>query len=177
MGLMDLRVRVTSAAMLTDNRKELRATLRKAGGEVLAAAKAKIRKGGSGRTYRGSGGGTAGGARQYLRGKFAASAPGQPPASVTGTLKRSGRVRPFKSGDGVAVRFNAFYAAMLEGGARGGGPGKRFRARRGKPGLARVLRPRPFLSTAMAERRASIDRRVKAAVEQGTQFVRIKPTP
>ena len=73
MGLMDLRVRVTSAAMLTDNRKELRATLRKAGGEVLAAAKAKIRKGGSGRTYRGSGGGTAGGARQYLRGNSGAA--------------------------------------------------------------------------------------------------------
>ena len=175
MGVINLSVRVTAAAMLTNNKKALRSTLRRAGAEVLAVAKAKIKKGGGGRTYRG-GGGTAGGFRgPYRPGKVTASAPGQPPGSVTGTLKRSGKVRPFKSGEGVAVRFSAFYAVMLEGGAHGGGPGRKFRTRRGAPGSQRVLVKRPFLSTAMDERRGSIDRRVRAAVDEDIQFVRVKP--
>ena len=185
-----MRITVTSAAMLTNERKTLRSTLRKAGAEVLAVAKAKIKKGGGGRTYRG-GGGTSGGFRgQYLRGRFTASAAGSPPGNVSGTLKRSGKVRPFKSGEGVVVRFSAFYARYLEDGAKGGGnTGKNNKAglainpRTGKlkraRGVytARVLekRPRPFLSTALNERRGSIDRRVKAAVDQDIQFVRVKP--
>jgi hypothetical protein len=178
-----LNVSVSSAAMLQNNRKMLRSTMRRAGAEVLAVAKAKITKGGGGAIYRG-GGGTSGGFRSYLRGRFQASSPGAAPASITGTLRKSGKVRPFKSGEGVAVRFSAFYAKILEGGAKGGGnphgttainkrTGKHKRAR----GVftARVLKPRPFLSAAMDQRRSSIDKRVRDAVTRDIQFVRVKP--
>lgn len=131
------------------DKKPAKRVFRKAGAEILAAARAKVRgKAGGGRKYSLTAGGT-----------YRASAPGQPPATRTGTLRGSGKVGIYPSGNGFAVRFRAFYAPMLEGGARG--PGKR------------VLDPRPFLSAAFEERADSIATRIQAALVDGVEFRRI----
>ena len=150
------------------DKKALRKTFRQTGAEIAALAKRKIRQSGTG-----------------LR--RPRSLPGGPPASLTGTLIRSIRVIAFKSGEGVAVRATAFYAVMLEGGAQGGegsnsGRGKknayqkrgRVRSRVSVVGR-RVLLPRPFLSTALDEREASLGKRVQDAITVGVAFKRIKP--
>jgi hypothetical protein len=163
-----LQVRVTSSGLIYNTKKSLRATMRRAGAEVKAAAVRKLRKSvGGGRVYylRGSSGG---------RGRYTASAPGQPPTSITGRLAKSIKVYPFKSGEGVAIRDTQFYALFLEEGAKGGGGKKRNRNRRGKPSSVRQLLSRPFLTAALQEREASIGRRIYSAVVQDIAFKRQK---
>ena len=162
--MIRLDVRVTSAGLVVNQKKKLRATMRKAGAEVASVAKSMIRNSArSGRTYRGS------------SGSYTASSPGQPPANLSGTLVRSIAVRPFKSGEGVAVRARVFYALFLEKGAKGGGGrSKRSRNRRGAPVTARVLLARPFLETALESRASSISSRIRAAIVDDVQFVRIR---
>ncbi len=161
--MIRLDVRVTSAGLVVNQKKKLRATMRKAGAEVASVAKSMIRNSArSGRTYRGS------------SGSYTASSPGQPPANLSGTLVRSIAVRPFKSGEGVAVRARIFYALFLEKGAKGGGKSKRSRNRRGAPVTARVLLARPFLETALDSRASSISNRIRAAIVDDVQFVRIR---
>ncbi len=151
---------------------------------VARGARNRIRSSeGSGRTYYGSGGSSQyrGG---YKHGVYAASAPGQAPVNVTGTLESSLKVRMFPSGEGAAVRDAAFYALMLETGARGGGnpgtrmpinpkTGKRKRAR--GVHTKRVLEPRPFLSAELAEQQQSIDTRLRAAVTEGLSWKQTAP--
>lgn len=162
------------------DKKMLRATMRAVGAEVAGVARGLIRKSaGSGRLYRGR----------------RSSAPGEPPVSLSGTLARSIKVTPYKSGEGVSIRDTAFYALFLQAGARGGGGdtknrgnilpagqiGRRGRILRGKNRLkasavskTRVLLPRPFLTTALLSREASIAQRVAAAINQGVKFQRVK---
>ena len=157
------------------NKKHLRAVMRAAGAEIARVTRTMLRNSGSGRVYRGTGGGSSAKFRGgYRRGSFQASAPGQAPAKVTGTLAKSIRVRPFKSGEGVAIRDTAFYAVMLEGGAKGGGPGRRFRNKRGGAGSARVLEARPFLTAALGSRQASIAGRIQASIADDMAFVKVK---
>ncbi len=157
-------------------KKQLRATMRSAGAEVAATARRLVRKAvGAGRLYRGPGGSAAAYRGGYKAGPHQASAPGQAPASITGTLANSIIVKPFKSGEGVAIRDTAFYAKFLEAGAVGGsGSGragvKGKRNKRGLPSSARVLLPRPFLSMALEQCEPSIALRVAAAINQGVKF-------
>lgn len=164
-----MRIRVDTGYLLTLDKKAAKQTYRRAAAEILATARQKIRKGGgTGRRYYLGGGG------QYV-----ASAPGQSPVSLTGALRRSGKASAFKSGTGFAVRFSAFYAVMLEEGARGGagtrlGKSGSVRNRRGVAAGSRVLEPRPFLTSALEERAASIEGRIKDAIMNGIEFRRQK---
>lgn len=142
------------------DKRLLRTTMRAAGAEVAATARALIRAG--------------------IKSRI--STPGQPPISRTGVLARSIVVRPFKSGEGVSIRDTAFYALFLENGARGGvGSGKKGvkgkRNKRGRVVGIRILKPHPFLSTALEQREASIAQRVAASINQGMKFQRIRARP
>ncbi|WP_424139896.1 HK97 gp10 family phage protein [Roseomonas chloroacetimidivorans] len=159
------------------SKKNLRKTLRQAGNEVAKAARALIRSSaGTGRTYYGTGGSS-----QYRGGyksmRYQASAPGEAPVNVTGTLARSIKVRPFKSGEGVAVRDTAFYALFLQAGASGGGRmvrgGKRVR---GKAGAAtgRDLQPRQFLTKALDQVESGLRGRIEASLRDDVAMVRVK---
>ena len=161
----------TPRSALALDKKELRKTMRRAGQEVAAAAKALMRASGGGRASYKPGKG----------GRYGASAAGQAPAVATGQLLRSLKVRPFKSGLGVTVRASEFYALFLEAGAQGGGGrkggrnlyNKRTRQRLQLVGR-RVVAPRPFLSAALEGRRGSLDSRIKAALDRGVAFKRVK---
>jgi hypothetical protein len=172
-----LRVTVPAVALVYD-KKILKQTLRVAGNEVAAATKQLIRKSaGGGKVYYGSGG-SSGYRGGYKRGRYTASGPGQAPVSVTGTLLKSIKVRPFKSGEGVAVREGAFYALFLSAGAVGGvGSGKAgVKGRRNKRGVvgSRVLKPRPSLATALAARQGALTGRIEAAAVAGIRMQRAK---
>jgi hypothetical protein len=172
-----LRVTIPSVVLAYD-KKLLKQTLRVAGNEVAAQTRRLIRaSAGGGRVYYGSGG-SSGYRGGYRSGRYAASSPGQAPVSVTGTLLKSIKVRPFASGEGVAIREGAFYALFLAAGARGGiGSGKAGvkgqRNKRSRVG-ARVLAPRPSLSTALAMREASLGNRIAAAAVAGVRMQRSK---
>lgn len=170
-----IKIEFSGTPILAFEKKRLKALMRSAGTEIAALARALIRRSArGGRVYRGSGGNKY---RPYRPGRYSASAPGEAPANVTGTLARSIKVRPFKSGEGVAIRDTMFYALFLERGARGGGRKRSAGQRvRGKSGTAtdRVLLPRPFLSTALERRQSSIGERLKAAVLDGIEFRRMK---
>lgn len=160
--------------LLTYDKKNLKSLMRKAGAEIAALARALIRRSvGGGRVYRGSGGSKY---RPYKAGSYSASSPGQPPVSVTGTLAGSIIARPFKTGDGVAIRDTMFYALFLEKGARGGGPGRRNKRTKGSiiANGRRVLEPRPFLTEALDQRSSSLESRIKDAVLKDIEFKRQK---
>jgi len=172
-----IRIRVQSAHIVY-GKKRLRSTMRQAGAEIAAVARAMIRRSsGGGRTYRGPGGSAGKYRGGYLKGSHTASAAGQPPSSITGTLARSIRVRPFRSGDGVAIRDSAFYALFLEHGAKGGGRIRRGGASvRGQGGIgkSRVLEARPFLSAALDARKGSLGPRIQASLQQDLKLVRVR---
>ena len=115
-----LKVTVPVVALVYD-KKVLKQTLRVAGNEVAAGTRRLIRSSaGGGKVYYGTGGGRSAAKRGgYHKVRYTASAPGQAPVSLTGTLLRSVKVRPFKSGEGVAIREGVFYAVMLQAGAQG----------------------------------------------------------
>lgn len=163
--MIKLEVQVSSAGLIVNEKKQLKKLMRQAGAEVASVARALIRRSeGGGRTY-------------YRDGKkYQASAPGAAPGSVSGALLRGIKVRPFKSGEGVAIRDTEFYALMLEGGAKGGGRkgGKKARNRRGVAQTSRVLMPRPFLSAALAQRQASLGLRIRNAIMSDIAFKRVK---
>lgn len=163
------------------DKKHLRSVLRAAGAEIASVARALIR--------RSSGGGRFYNYKGHRGARYQASAPGQPPVSISGVLAKSIKVRPFKSGEGVAVRDAAFYAKFLEIGAKGGGGNARGsnilpagvggrsqnRMKASAISKSRVLAPRPFLSAALDQRRASITTRIEAAIAEGVKFQRVKP--
>lgn len=181
-----IRLQVTVGAgklMLEKTRRK--AILRAAGREVVSVAKRLASHGGSGRVYYGPGGSAARYRGGYSPGRYQASAPGQPPARITGTLTRSFTVWPDRDGEKVTIKDTAFYARFLEAGARGGKPsgrkgvrGKRnLRNRRGE--LVRVigqreLATRPFLTAALDQRASSLGERIQTAFVQDIKFVRQK---
>jgi hypothetical protein len=174
---VSIRIKVPTVALQWD-KKYLRQTFRRAGAEVAAVARRLITSAtGDGTKYGGPGGSAAKYRGGYKRGGYQASSPGAAPVSVTGTLAKSIKVLPFKSGEGVAVRDRAFYALFLEKGAKGGGRIQRGGKRvcgKGGIGQSRVLLPRPFLDTALDQRQASIAARIKAAVLDGIEFRKLK---
>jgi len=166
-----LSITIDKGAFHLDKR-QTRALMRQVGNEIAAVTRSMIRSSvGGGRVYRLSAGKS-----------YTASAPGQPPANRTGGLAGSVVVRPFKSGDGVAVRETAFYALFLATGAQGGiGSGRKgMRGRRNprqrgvRVGISgtRVLLPRPSLTLALEQREESISARVRASIMDGIKFKR-----
>ena len=159
-----IKVQTSGIPVLTFDKRALKKVLATAGREVAAQAKSYIKPGdGDGRKYP----------------HHQASAPGESPRSLTGNLRKSIVVRPFKSGEGVAIRDKAHYAASIEHGATGGGSNgrgvtKRDRKvnRRHPKNQTRRLAPRPFLVKAMEAKRASIERRLSDAVTKGFAFAR-----
>lgn len=124
---------------------------------------------------------TTGSGRVYRGGRYRASAPGDPPVMLTGRLRGSLTVYPYKNGEGFAVRERQFYSVFLEGGAKGGGnPGKnvgrgpRRRERVRRRYTRRVLAPRPHLDRVMAEAAPEIDRRIKKALDEGLKWRQTK---
>jgi hypothetical protein len=177
-GSVSLSIHVPQYVIVFE-KKRLKAVLRRAGAEVASIARSKIKNAaGGGVMYRGPGGSAAKYRGGYIPGAYQASSPNQAPVSVTGTLARSIKVRPFQSGEGVAIRDGMFYALFLEKGAKGGGRKSRGGVRvRGKGGIGtvRVLQPRPFLTTALESRQNSIASRIQEAVLQDIKFRRLKP--
>jgi hypothetical protein len=163
-----------AGGQLEYEKKKLKAVMRAAGNEVAADARSLLRSSvGSGRTYRGGGGSKY---RPYRKGAYQASAPGQPPVRVTGTLAGGIVVLPFRSGEGVAIRNRVYYDKFLEFGAVGGRPGKRnIRRDKGRTLVravgSRVLLPRPSLTVALANRAASIETRIAASIADDIKFV------
>jgi len=166
--VIKLQIKVSSG-VLVNEKKRLKSTLRSAGTEVAAAARAKLkRSAGNGRKY--YVGGSSGG-----QGAYRASAPGTPPATITGQLARSIKPHMFKNGQGVAIRASQFYAKFLEAGAKGGGGRKGSRnSKSGKTFTQRVLLPRPFLTAVLDERANSIGRRMDDAIKADVKFQKEK---
>jgi len=164
-----VNIRADNRYVLVWEKKDARQTFRRAGAELLGASRKKIARGkGGGRTYYLTGGG-----------KYQASAPGQPPASRSGVLRRSGKVFVFRSGTGFAVRYGGagWYSNVLEHGARGGagsrhGKASALRGTRKAPVGSRSMEARPFLSEAWEEQGRSIESRVQDAIIRGIEFRR-----
>jgi len=174
-----LKLTITHWGDVALDKRQVRALMRAAGNSIRTETARLINKSsGSGRLYRGMGGGKyRGGYRPGLG--YRASAPGAPPVRVTGTLRGSLKTYVYPSGEGFAVRERKFYALFLEAGAQGGGPG-------GGPGGAtrgaggsrrqsdRVLKPRPSLDAVMARAAADLDARVGRAMIDGMTWKQTK---
>jgi hypothetical protein len=178
-------MRITSWAEVALDKRRLKALMRSAGTDIASRTRRMISKTtGTGRAYRGGGGSAYRG--NYRPGGYRASAPGQPPVSVSATLRGSIKVYPYKNGEGFAVRERAFYALFLEAGARGGGnpyggrgrpsaAGVRSRKHRGRGRyMTRVLAPRPHLDRVMAEQEPQLEKRVRTALGQGVTWRQTK---
>jgi hypothetical protein len=158
--MIRLTIGIPVGAALTINPREKKRALRAAGNQVARLTRRKLALAGTG----------------AKRGSHVASAPGQPPAKLTGALARSIGVKVFRSGDGVAIRARRFYALFLEAGARGGiGSGKagvkgKRNTRRAVVGT-REVEPRPFLSAAMDELSGdALGERLRDAIVRGIEF-------
>lgn len=158
-------------AVLVYEKKKLKAIIRGAVGEIAADTRKRLKaKAGQGRVYRGSGGSQY---RAYKAGRYTASAPGQSPVNVTGTLLRSVKPSVFKSGQGGRIS-EAYYGLFLEAGAEGGAAGAKKRRKGAKPTSARLLLPRPALSAALDAKEASIADRIRQSIVQDIAFRRMK---
>jgi hypothetical protein len=178
----DLKLTVTSWGHVVLDKREQKKVMRSAGNAVKAKTAALVNKvSGSGRVYYGGGGTSKGYRGGYVTGSYRASAAGDAPVRVSGTLATTIKNYVFKSGDGFAVRERAFYALMLETGAQGGRPGRRNtykggkgRRRRVAVSSGRVLAPRPSLDAVMAAEAPDINRRIEAALYQGLTWKQTK---
>jgi hypothetical protein len=179
--MSQLKLAITSWGAVALDKKELRALMRSAGNDIKTKTTRLInRSTGSGRTYRGGGGSAYRG--NYRPGAYRASAPGEPPVRISGTLRSSLRTYVYPEGTGFAVRERAFYALFLEAGARGGGnPGggarQRVLARRHRARsvfTSRVLLPRPHLDRVMEQEEANLERRVRKAFDDGLTWRQTK---
>jgi hypothetical protein len=184
--LSALKLQITSWGEVELDKRGLKALMRGAGNEIAAKTRRLIsQSGGSGRYYAGGGGSAYRGS--YRAEGYYASAPGQPPVRVSGTLRGSLRVYPYPNGNGFAVRERAFYALFLEAGAHGGGnpyggrpgaaaraAGRRRRHRARGRYQARVLLPRPSLDRVMAEEEPELDRRVRTALDHALTWRQTK---
>ena len=172
-------MQITSWGEVALEKRELKTLMRSAGADIAAKTRRLISQtAGSGRYYAGGGGSAYRGS--YKAEGYYASAAGQPPVMVSGTLRGSLRVYPYRDGNGFAVRERAFYALFLEAGAHGGGnpyggqpalaARARARARRHRARghyQARVLLPRPSLDLVMADEEPALEKRVRAALDHG----------
>lgn len=170
-----LKLSITSWGEVALDKRQLKALMRSAANDVKNKTSRLIAQTtGSGRTYRGGGGSAYRGA--YRPGAYRASAAGDPPVMVSGTLRQSLKAYPYPSGEGFAVRERAFYALFLEAGATGGGnPGKgtrraQARRHRARYTTARVLAPRPHLDRVMQQEEPNLERRVRQALDEGLKW-------
>jgi hypothetical protein len=178
--LSALRLTISSWGEVQLDKRELKNLMRSAAGTVRTQTRRLIAKGaGGGRWYAGGGGAAYRGT--YRAGRYRASAPGAAPVSVSGTLAGSLVARPYKSGEGFAVRARAFYGLFQESGARGGGNPhgragvhQRTRQRRRRAFQTRILLPRPFLSQVMSIEAPNLDKRVRLALDQGMTWKETK---
>lgn len=171
--MISLKLEVPAAELVYD-KSELRKILRAVGNELAAVTRALIR-------------GAAGSGRTYTRGgrKYQASAPGQPPVSVTGALAASIGVTMSRSGESVTIGERIYYATPLQVGFTGGGRSggklssvtKALASGRAQQRLSasRTVAPRPSLTLALDQRAGSIQARVEAAVQSGMRFQKLKP--
>jgi hypothetical protein len=172
--LSALKLTINSWGQVQLDKRRLKNLMRSAANDIKTKTSRLIAtSSGSGRTYRGGGGSAYRG--QYIAGRYRASAPGDPPVRVSGTLQQSLRSYVYPSGEGFVVRERAFYALFLEVGARGGGnpggqrggmPNRRARRHRGVY-TRRVLEPRPSLDRVMAQQEQQLEKRVNAALQEG----------
>lgn len=185
--MSDLKLRVTSWGEVALDKRQLKAVMRAAGNDVRSkTAKLINQSSGAGRTYAGGGGGSRyRGA--YVNHPYTASAAGDAPVRVSGTLRQSLKTYPFKSGEGFAVRARIYYALFLEVGAFGGVPGggskrrdhrtlsRSVRSSRAKArGERREMEPRPFLDRVMAQEAPEIERRLRQAFDQALTWKQTK---
>jgi hypothetical protein len=186
--MSDLKLTVTSWGQVVLDKRQVKALMRAAAGEIRTATSRMINKAeGGGRFYRGMGGGAYRGG--YKAGMaYRASSPGSPPARVTGTLRGSLKAYVYPSGEGFAVRERAFYALFLEVGAFGGGPRARRTARRDHRtasaaqrqaralarGETRVLEERPSLDVVMSRAAKTLNARVERAMFSGLTWKQTK---
>jgi hypothetical protein len=162
-----MRLKITSWGEVLLDKREVNALMRSAGNDVKTkTARLIAQSSGGGRLYRIPGGK-----------RYRASAAGEAPARRTGALYASLKNYVLKRTVGFAVRARAFYALMLESGARGGGnPGTRGVRRTGQRRRARgiytqrVMEARPFLDRVMAREAPDIDRRVRLALSQALKW-------
>jgi hypothetical protein len=169
----NLQLKVKSWGIFAYDKRAVKALLRGAANDIKSkTARLIARTSGSGRVYRGGGGAKYRGT--YKAGHYQASAPGEPPVQVSGTLKGSLKSYVYKDGDGFAVRERAFYALFLEAGALGGRPGSRAKTasarrqrRKQAPTSARVLEPRPSLDVVMEGEAKNLEKRLTKAFDEG----------
>ena len=151
------------------DKKALRSVMRGAGAEIKATAVDLIRSSAaSGRTY----------------GKHRASSAGQPPASDTGKLAKSIKVKLSRSAMSTSVVDTAPYALALEAGSVGGGgavKGSRNTiSRKGRvrkvlqASTSRQMAARPFLSLALSQDAKRLGERVATALRKGISFKETK---
>ena len=140
--MINLKIALPSAKLSYD-KKQTKQVMRAAASEVAGAARRMIRNGG-------------GGGRQY--GAHTASAPGQPPVSLSGRLAASIRSNVKQRGNTIvaSIRDVEFYSKFLETGTKRG------------------LAPRPFLSTALEQRKDSIASRIREAIDHDMKFEKRK---
>jgi hypothetical protein len=171
----DLKLTVTNWGHVALDKRELKKLMRAAGNSIRSETSKLINKSaGSGRFYRGMGG-----SGRYRGGykpgmAYRASAPGQPPVRVTGTLRASLKTFVYPSGEGFAVRERSFYALFLEAGAQGGGPGTKRSRRDQRNTGSRVLEPRPSLDLVLSRSAASLNARVEKAMTAGLTWKQTK---
>jgi hypothetical protein len=172
----ELKLVVTSWGSVLLDKREVKALMRAAGNDIRSQTARLLNKAsGTGRVYRGMGGGKYRGGDPSGRGDRASS-PGQPAVRVTNTLRGSLKTYVYPSGEGFAVRERAFYGLFLETGAHGGGPGTKRgrRAAQGQGQGTRVLEPRPALEAVMARSTAALNARVEKALRSGLKWKQTK---
>lgn len=181
--MSELKLTVTHWGQVALDQREMKKLMRSAASNVRSlTAKLINRSEGSGRAYRGGGGAAYRGT--YSSSPYRASAPGEAPVRVTGTLRNSLKAYVYPSGEGFAVRERIFYSLFLERGARGGGnPGQKGRVRNPRTGrfkrarsayTTRVLAPRPALDRVMEQQQGELERRVGTALRQGMTWKQTK---
>ena len=176
--MSDIKVSISNWGEVALDKRGLRALMRGASSDVRSKTARLINAStGAGRTYRGGGGNKYRGA--YVAGPYTASAPGEPPVRVSGTLRESLKAYVYKSGEGFAVRARMFYALFLEAGAKGGSPrAPSHRARRsrraGIKSSRRTLDPRPFLDRVMQQEEQNLQRRTVQAMREGLTWKQTK---
>lgn len=169
--MINLKIAIRNWGEVHLDKGELKKLMRSAGNDIATKTRRLIsRQEGGGRAY-------------SIAGKrYTASAPGEPPVSVTGKLKGSLKTYVYRDGDGFAVRERQYYSLFLEAGARGGGPGSRLKrnaqARRHARAIAptgtRILEPRPHLDVVMKEQERQLQSRIRTAFDKGLSWKETK---
>jgi hypothetical protein len=183
MALPALKI-VVPHASIEFSKDNIRKALRSAALDVIREARALTQNpNGGGRAYSTPAG--------MSKGIHYASAAGEPPAMLTGTLNKSFGMRSKGSGTTIILEDNAYYAKFLELGAHGGagtnqkggkGTSNTYRLNpltRKKERVAptptpgqkeRDLEPRPFLSRALVDQTPEIIKKVQDAAVADMKF-------